>query len=215
MRNGRSLSLQRSHRLDPETRWHACRTSRQAGLVNVRPTLHLTVGLPGAGKTTLARELERDTGALRLTPDEWMVPLFGVDWADFGGKRDVLEGRLIWVAHRVLRLGGSVILDFGCWSSDERYALRSIAELAAAGFELHYVTLPEDERRERATARWREAPEETFAMSIAEHERFLASFTPPTAAEFDGTSPPPPPVPFDSWPAWASDRWPTLPRLDV
>ena len=50
--------------------------------VGSRPTLHLTVGLPGVGKTTLARELERAGGALRLTPDEWMVPLFGLRWAD-------------------------------------------------------------------------------------------------------------------------------------
>jgi len=144
-----------------------------------RPTLHLTVGLPGVGKTTLARELERASGALRLTPDEWMVPLFGVRWAHFGGKRDVLEGRLIWVAHQVLRAGGSVILDFGCWSSDERFALRAIADLAGAAFELHYVTLPEDERRTRATARWRGAPEETFEMTLNDHERFRTLFTPP------------------------------------
>ena len=142
-----------------------------------RPTLHLTVGLPGVGKTTLAHELERVSGALRLTPDEWMVPLFGVRWAAFGGKRDVLEGRLIWVAHQVLRAGGSVILDFGCWSSDERYALRAIADLAVADFELHYVTLPEDERRRRATSRWREAPEETFEMTLDDHERFRTLFT--------------------------------------
>jgi predicted kinase len=122
-------------------------------LVTTRPTLHLTVGLPGVGKTTLARELERATGALRLTPDEWMVPLFGVRWAEFAGKRDVLEGRLIWVGHQVLRAGGSVILDFGCWSSEERYALRTVAEIAGADFELHYVTLPEHERRARATTR--------------------------------------------------------------
>src|SRR4051794_3432798 len=131
-----------------------------------RPTLHLTVGLPGVGKTTLARELERVSGALRLTPDEWMVPLFGARWVGFGGKRDVLEGRLLWVAHQVLRAGGTVILDFGCWSSDERYALRAIADLAVADFELHYVTLPEDERRRRATSRWRNAPEETFEMTL-------------------------------------------------
>lgn len=32
------------------------------------PTLHLLVGLPGSGKTTLARRLEQDLPALRLTP---------------------------------------------------------------------------------------------------------------------------------------------------
>jgi predicted kinase len=183
--------------------------------VSSRPKLHLTVGLPGVGKTTLARELERASGALRLTPDEWMLPLFGVRWADFGGKRDVLEGRLIWVGHQVLRAGGSVILDFGCWSPEERYALRAIADLAGSDFELHYVTLPEDERRKRATARWREAPEETFEMTLDDHERFRTSFTPPTTDELQGCSLPPPPIPFESWPAWASDRWPTLPRLDI
>ncbi|WP_462236286.1 P-loop nucleotide/nucleoside kinase family protein, partial [Nostocoides australiense] len=56
------------------------------------PVLHLTTGLPGTGKTTLAREIEARDNALRLTPDEWMNPLFGHHDAD--GKRDVLEGRL-------------------------------------------------------------------------------------------------------------------------
>lgn len=178
-------------------------------------TLSVTVGLPGVGKTSLARELERVSGALRLTPDEWMIPLFGVRWVEFGDKRAVLEGRLIWVAHHVLRAGGSVILDFGCWSSDERHALRAIADLVGANFALHYVTLAEDERRRRALARWREAPEETFEMTGDDHERFRTLFTPPTADELHGSPHPPPPIPFVSWPAWASDRWPTLPRLDI
>jgi predicted kinase len=183
--------------------------------VSPRPTLHLTVGLPGVGKTTLARELERTGGGLRLTPDEWMVPLFGLHWTEFAGKRDVLEGRLVWVGHQVLRAGVSVILDFGCWSPDERYALRAIAGLAGAGFELHYLTLAEDERRERATARWRDAPEATFEMTLQDHERFHAEFHPPTPDELRGGPIPPPPAPFPSWPAWASDRWPSLPRLDT
>jgi predicted kinase len=183
--------------------------------VGPRPTLHLTVGLPGVGKTTVARELERDSGAVRLTPDEWMIPLFGVRWTEFGNKRDVLESRLIRLAHQVLRAGASVILDFGCWSPEERYALRAIGDLAGADFELHYVALAEDERRRRAAARWREAPEAAFEMTADDHDRFRTLFTPPTADELRGCSPPPPPSSFDSWPAWASDRWPTLPRLDV
>jgi predicted kinase len=183
--------------------------------VTSTPTLHLTVGLPGVGKTTLARELERATGALRLTPDEWMAPLFGLHWADFGDKRDVLEGRLVWVGHQVLRAGGSVILDFGCWSPEERWALRAIAGIAGADFELHFLALPEDERRERSAARRRESPGDTFELTDEDHERFRALFRPPTADELDGRALPPPPEPFESWPAWAAARWPTLPRLDV
>jgi hypothetical protein len=49
------------------------------------------VGLPAAGKTTRARELAAAHRALRLTPDHWMIPLFGDPMA--GGMRWVLEGR--------------------------------------------------------------------------------------------------------------------------
>jgi hypothetical protein len=80
---------------------------------------------------------------------------------------------------------------------------------------LHYLVLPEDERRKRAGARWRDSPEVTFEMSLEDHERFLALFSPPTADELQGLPLPPPPIPFQSWAAWASHRWPTLPRLDA
>ncbi|MFC3861388.1 AAA family ATPase [Deinococcus antarcticus] len=77
-------------------------------------TIHLLVGLPGAGKTTLARQLEAQHAALRLTPDEWMQPLFGAGESD--DKRAVLEHDLLWsVAKRVLTLGVDVVLDFGLW----------------------------------------------------------------------------------------------------
>ena len=71
----------------------------------------LMVGLPGAGKTSRAEELAAEHRALRLTPDEWMVPLLGDSMAD--GKRFVLEGRLISVALQALRVGTSVVLDYG------------------------------------------------------------------------------------------------------
>ena len=69
-------------------------------MVTKLPVLYLTVGLPGAGKTTLARRIAAAEGILRLTPDEWMAPLFNDSDAD--GRRDILEGRMIWVAHEVL-----------------------------------------------------------------------------------------------------------------
>ena len=42
-------------------------------------SLHLMVGLPCAGKTTLARQLEQQHSALRLTSDEWHKCHFGYD----------------------------------------------------------------------------------------------------------------------------------------
>ncbi len=38
-----------------------------------RPTLHLTVGLPGVGKTTLARKISHEDEAVRFSSDEWMI----------------------------------------------------------------------------------------------------------------------------------------------
>jgi predicted kinase len=179
--------------------------------VSRRPALHLTCGLPGVGKTTLARRLAEESSALRLTPDEWMAPLFGD--SDAGGRRDILEGRFIWVAHEVLRGGGSVILDFGCWSAEERHAIRAIAEQAGATFALHHLELPEPERRTRAGRRWDETPGSTFHMTDADHDRYLALFQPPTADELTGGPLPDPPRGYSGWSAWASYRWPTLPTF--
>ena len=176
------------------------------------PTLYLTVGLPGAGKTTLAREIAEDEAILRLTPDEWMAPLFRHNDAD--GRRDVLEGRMIWVAHEVLRSGASVVLDFGCWSPEERYAIRVIAESVGAGFDLRLLDVDEATRRARARSRWESAPDTTFPMSDADHDRFVALFQIPTPDELSYGPVPDPPPGFDSWFHWASVRWPSLPRLD-
>ena len=109
------------------------------------------VGLPLAGKTTRAREIEDRCGALRLTPDEWMVPLFGD--SDAGGKRDVLEGRFVWLAMRALAVGTSVVLDFGVWSRDERSALRYLASSLGATCELVYTEVSEEEQADRAARR--------------------------------------------------------------
>lgn len=44
---------------------------------STKPVAHIVIGFIGSGKTTFARKLERETGAVRFTKDEWMVRLFG------------------------------------------------------------------------------------------------------------------------------------------
>jgi predicted kinase len=180
--------------------------------VSVPAVLYLTVGLPGAGKTTWARRIAQREQILRLTPDEWMAPLFNDSDAD--GRRDILEGRMIWVAHEVLRSGSSVVLDFGCWSPEERYAIRAIAESTGAGFVLKHLLIDERERRARATLRWKTAPETTFPMSEDDHDRFVDLCLPPSAAELSLAPIPAAPTGYENWFDWASRRWPTLPRFD-
>jgi predicted kinase len=113
--------------------------------MDARPTLYVMVGLPATGKTTHARQLEAEKQALRLTPDEWMIPLFA--HPDPDGKRWVLEGRLVWLAIRTLRLGINVVLDFGVWARDERSALRWLAAQAGADCKLVYLEVSEREQR--------------------------------------------------------------------
>src|SRR5437879_1890710 len=82
------------------------------------PTLILMCGLPGSGKTTLAKKLEQERKALRLTPDEWITPLYGAELSqpELDACRDPVEAVQWSVAERALSLGVSVILDFGFWS---------------------------------------------------------------------------------------------------
>ena len=115
------------------------------------PTMFVMVGLPAAGKTSRAREIASARNALRLTPDEWMIPLFGQEQPE--GKRIVVEGRLIWLALAALRIGVDVVLDFGVWARVERSALRALAASVGATSELVYLQVDEAEQWRRVQAR--------------------------------------------------------------
>jgi len=71
--------------------------------------LILICGLPGSGKTTLAKQPAPEVLAVRLCPDEWKYDL-GIDYDD-EQRRIRLEQRLWRLGQELLGLGQSVILE--------------------------------------------------------------------------------------------------------
>lgn len=176
------------------------------------PTLSLLVGLPGTGKTTVSRALKGERGALRLSPNEWMLPLFGD--SDPDGPRDVLEGRLLCVSHRALHGGLDVVVDLGLWGRQERAALADLARHTGAHCEVRHCHVEEEERRAWIDRRWVESSSTTFSMTEDDHAGNLAVFQAPDEDELAGQHAPRPPAPYERWAAWAAERWPSLPSWD-
>jgi len=145
------------------------------------PTLILICGLPGAGKTTLAKRLERERPALRLTPDEWMSAL-RIDLFD-ETSRGAVEGLQWQTAARALVLGVDVILDWGFWSRVERDDFRDRATRLGARSELHYLALSPAELWERVDARNQAMPPDTAHITREQLEQYARSFEPPTQDE--------------------------------
>src|SRR3954454_9397084 len=161
------------------------------------PSMFVMVGLPAAGKTSGARELASAWSALRLTPDEWMIPLFGQEQPE--GKRNVLEGRLIWLALSALRIGVNVVLDFGVWAREERSALRALAATVGATSELVYLEVDAEEQWRRVQARALTDATTTFEMTRADLDGWRPTFEVPVAAELEATELDPPPTGYGSW----------------
>ena len=118
---------------------------------NQRPLLIAFCGLPGSGKTTIAKEVEKATGAVRLNTDEWVAAL-GIDFWD-DEFRAKLQVRLYEHGITLLKLGQSIIVEDVLWRRDERDRHREVAHTLGAAIEIHYFDVPFDELWRRLEAR--------------------------------------------------------------
>lgn len=145
-------------------------TSRTARLI-------ILCGLPGSGKTTLARQIAESLPAVRLCPDDWMDTL-GVNLWD-GAFRERVEALQWGLAQEVLRLGCAVIIEWGTWGREERERLRRGARDLGAAVELRYLDVPVDELWRRLRSRDMEDP----PIQLHQLEAWAAAFQAPDQDE--------------------------------
>ncbi len=151
------------------------------------PVLHLMVGLPCSGKTTLAKKLEAELGALRLTADDWHRHIFGQDAThpEHDDRHARIEALQWQVASDALARGLDVILDFGLWAREEREDFYARAEALGARPVLHYLDVPHNELLRRLDVRNAEASGEATWIPRPMMEAWLPHFEAPNAEELD------------------------------
>jgi hypothetical protein len=150
-----------------------------------RPVVYVLCGFIGAGKTTFARKLEADTGAVRITKDEWLIRLFGND-PTFDGFA-TYDARICELsrdfAFHLAGKGVDVILDEGFWAREERMDIRRRIDAIGAEAVLYYLHTPIETIRERVAARNLDPTPDSFMITSDMLERYLPHWEPPREDE--------------------------------
>src|ERR1700731_602590 len=141
------------------------------------PRLIIVCGLPGSGKTTLAKELESRLHAIRFSADEWMDALsVNIYDEENRAKIEALQWKF---GQKLLALGLTVIVEWGTWGRSERDSLRLGARAVGAAVELRYLAATADVLFDRIQRRGLEDPPiEKVALT-----RWFEMFQAPTPEE--------------------------------
>lgn len=114
-----------------------------------QPTLYLFVGYPGAGKTTVAKMIQKHTGAYHLWADKERHAMFP-NPSHSKSESTILYEHLNAETARMLGEGTSVIFDTNFNFIEDRHHLRHIASEMGAKTVLIWIDTPYEDAKYRA-----------------------------------------------------------------
>jgi predicted kinase len=154
--------------------------------MNTSATLIFLCGKMAAGKSTLARELAEQRGAILLVQDELLEHLFPGEITDvprFIERSSRLRHALTPHICAVLSKGLPVVLDFPGNTRAQRAWFRELFERARVEHELHFIDASDVVCKRQLEERSRHLPPGTPWTTDAEYETVTVHFQPPSADE--------------------------------
>lgn len=151
-----------------------------------KPTAYIICGFIGAGKTTFARKLEKETGVVRITKDEWLVKMFGnkiTSDKNFQKYDKEVTELAKHIAFKILESGSDVIIDEGFWTISQRNDLKKKILNMGAKPILYYVECSIEKMRERVVNRSKTPPEDSFEISGEMFDSYIKYWEPPAEDE--------------------------------
>jgi predicted kinase len=149
--------------------------------------LHFVCGKVASGKTTLARRIADETGAVVICEDEWLTLLQArIDsFEDFLEHSRRLRSALSPHVVQLLKLGVSVVLDAPANVPKQRAWVRTLFEAAGASHALHFIDAPDDVCRAQLRHRNETKPAGVYWGPVSEalFEQITPLFVPPSQDE--------------------------------
>lgn len=146
-------------------------------------TIILLCGLPGSGKTTLAKKLATELSATVMSPDQELYE-HGISFFDEKARADI-EAMQWKRALELAQAGEVVILENGFWGRSERDTLRNEAHALGLRIELRVLDVPFDELWRRVDARNKKEDDKDAVLPRKRVEHNAAQFQPPNAEEME------------------------------
>lgn len=148
----------------------------------------MTCGKLCSGKSTYARKLKDELGAVILSIDDLMLALFPEgtgEMHDTYARRT--ENYLLEQSLQILATGTDVILDWGLWTREQRDRLRAFYAERRAACEVHYLRISKEEWNRRIRQRNERQGDDPSVYFVDEGllRKFESIFEEPAAEEAD------------------------------